>query len=146
MVLRRHGVPKARLEVLRQVSMFEGLPTKALARIDSHCDEVTVHKGRTLTTEGDRAQEAFIVAEGRAEVTIGDEVVGESGPGDMIGEIGVIKHVPRTATVRALTDMRLLVVDGRDLQWLFEDRKLAERVNENLERHLAGGGQGNGPA
>ena len=31
MVLRRHGVPKARLEVLRQVSMFEGLPTKAEA-------------------------------------------------------------------------------------------------------------------
>lgn len=135
----RHGVPKSRIEVLKQVPMFEGLPAKALARIDSHCDEVTVQKGRTLTNEGDRAREAFIVAEGSAEVTIGGEVVGESGPGEMIGEIGVIKHVPRTATVRALTDMRLLVVDGRDLQWLFDDKTLAARVNENLERHLAGG-------
>ncbi|HET7070629.1 MAG TPA: hypothetical protein VFI40_07380 [Nocardioides sp.] len=53
-------------------------------------------------------------------------------------DIGVLQRRARTATVTALTDMRLLVINGRDLDWLFEDERLAARVRANLERHLAG--------
>lgn len=134
----RHGVPKARIEVLQQVPMFEGLSHKVLARIDSHCDEITVHPGRTLTYQGEPSREAFIVAEGNAQVRIGDEVVRETDVGEMIGDLGVLDKRPRTATVTAVTDMRLLVIDGRDLDWLFQDKKLAARVQENLDRHHAG--------
>jgi CRP-like cAMP-binding protein len=134
----RHGVPKSRIEVLRKVPMFEGLPQKVLARIDSHCGEITAHPGRTLIHEGDASQEAFIVADGNAEIRIGDEVVRQTDVGEMIGDIGVLEKRPRTATVTAVTDMRLLVLNGRDLDWLFQDKRLAARVQENLERHLAG--------
>ena len=134
----RHGVPKSRIEVLRKVPMFEGLPQKVLARIDSHCGEINAHPGRTLIHEGDASQEAFIVADGNAEIRIGDEVVRQTDVGEMIGDIGVLEKRPRTATVTAVTDMRLLVLNGRDLDWLFQDKRLAARVQENLERHLAG--------
>lgn len=134
----RHGTPKSRIEVLGRVPMFEGLPHKVLARIDSHCDELEVRPGRTLTHEGDASDEVFIVAEGNAEVRIGGELVGKTEVGEMIGEIGVLEKRPRSATVTAVTDMRLLVVNGRDLDWLFQDKRLAARVRENLERHLAG--------
>lgn len=131
----RHGVPKSRIEVLRKVPMFAGLSRKVLERIDSHCDEIEVPSGRTLTREGDVSREAFIVADGTAEIRIGDDVVRQTELGEMIGELGVLKNRPRAATVVAETDMRLLVINGRDLDWLFQDRKLAARVQENLDRH-----------
>jgi CRP/FNR family transcriptional regulator, cyclic AMP receptor protein len=134
----RHGVPDSRLEFLRKVPFFDGLNDKTLARIDSHLDEVTVGAGRTLTEQGRGAYETFIVADGTAEVRVSGEVVGETAVGELIGEIGVLKNTLRTATVVAKTPMRLLVVGPRELDWLFEDPILAERVQANLDRHLAG--------
>jgi len=134
----KHGVPKARLDFLRKVPMLEGLPDKVLARIDSHLDEVTVPAGRKLTVEGGGSYEAFIVAEGTAEVRVGDDAVAETTVGEMIGEIGVLKNVPRAATVTAMTPMRLLVISPRDLGWLLENETLSKRVQDNLARHTGG--------
>lgn len=53
----RHGVPKSRVEVLSAAPMFEGLPRKVLTRIDSHCDEIRVEPGQTLTQEGVASRE-----------------------------------------------------------------------------------------
>lgn len=131
----KYGVPKWRLEFLRQVPMLQGLPDKVLARIDSQLDEVEIPTGRKLTVEGGGSYEAFIVAEGTAEVRIGDDVVGETAVGEMIGEIGVINHAPRTATVTAKTPMRLLVINPRDMRWLVENETLSERVRDNLAKH-----------
>ena len=59
--------------------------------------------------------------------------------GELIGEIGVLKHTLRAATVVAKTPMRLLVLDAREMNALLhEDKKVAERVQENLTRHLEG--------
>ena len=134
----KHGVPRSRVEFLATVPFFEGLPKKALARIDSHIDEVQVSAGRKLTEEGSGAYELFIIAEGTAEVRVGGKVVGETSVGELIGEIGVLQRTTRTATVTAKTPMRLLVLSPQELKWLFDDPKLAERVKQNLDRHLAG--------
>jgi CRP-like cAMP-binding protein len=134
----RHGVPGARIEFLRRIPFFEGLPDKVLARVDAHLDEVDVSPGRTLTEQGRGAYEAFIVAECSADVMVGGEVVGETTVGELIGEIGILKNTLRTATVVAKTPMRLLVVGPRELDWLFDDPALGDRVRANLERHLAG--------
>ena len=134
----RHGVPRSRIEFLAEVPFLQGLPHKELSRIDSHIDEVHFAPGRTLTEEGAAAEEVFIIADGVAEVKVGDEVVRETYVGELIGEVGVLKHVPRTATVTAKTPMHLLVINPRELDWLFEDPKLAERVQQNLDQHLAG--------
>lgn len=134
-MFKRHGVPRSRLEVLRQVALFEGLSDKVLARIDSHADELEVQPGRELTTQGGGAYEVFIVAEGEAEVRIDGEVVGTSGEGDLIGELGVLENRPRAATVVASTPMRLLVLDSREMHWLLDEPELAARVQQNVERH-----------
>jgi CRP-like cAMP-binding protein len=137
-MFKRHGVPRARLELLAKVPFFEGLPRKVLARIDSHVDEVEVPAGRKLTEQGTGAYEAFVIADGVAEVKVGDEVVAETTVGELIGEIGVLQNKLRTATVTAKTPMRLLVINPRELNWLFENPKLAERVEKNLQKHLSG--------
>jgi CRP-like cAMP-binding protein len=134
----RHGVPSSRVEFLKEVPFFAGLPDKALARIDSHLDEVSVTAGRTLTEQGRGAYETFIVAEGTAEVQVSGEVVAETTVGELIGEIGVLENKLRTATVVAKTPMRLLVVGPRELDFLFDDPTLGERIRANLDKHLAG--------
>lgn len=134
----RHGVPSSRVEFLGQVPFFEGLPKKALARVDSHVNEVNVPAGRVLTEQGAGSFETFIVVEGVAEVVVDGTVAGETTEGELIGEIGVLKNTTRTATVTAKTPMKLLVVDPRELDWLFENPQLAARIQQNLDRHLGG--------
>lgn len=134
----RHGVPRSRLEVLRRVAFFDGLSDKVLARIDSHIDEVAVEAGSVLTKQGGGAYETFIVAEGTADVLIDGQPVGEANAGELIGELGVLEKKARSATVVAKTPMRLLVIDRREMGWLFQDPLLAARLGENVSRH--GGG------
>lgn len=134
----RHKVPRSRIEALGKVSLFEGLSEKVLSRIDAHLDEIQVQPGRELTTQGRSSFEAFIVEEGEAEVTVDGQVVARAGPGELIGELGVLENRPRSATVRAATEMRLLVMDSRDVQWLFDDATLAGRVQANVDRHRGG--------
>ena len=138
-MFQRHGVPRERIDVLRQVPFFEGLSTKVLARIDQHLDEVNIPAGRVLTTRGEGAYETFIIADGVADITIDGEVVRETEIGELIGEIGVLKHTLRAATVVAKTPMRLLVLEAREMNALLhEDKLVAERVQQNLDRHLEG--------
>lgn len=70
--------------------------------------------GEMITREGVREQTAYIVQEGRCEIYRGDgdarRLLREVGPGDVFGEIALFTDAPRTANIRALTDVRLLVV------------------------------------
>ena len=138
-MFQRHGVPRERIDVLRQVPFFEGLSTKVLARIDHHLDDVNVSAGRVLTAQGEGAYEAFIIADGVAEISIDGKVVRDTEVGELIGEIGVLKNTLRAATVVAKTPMRLLVLEAREMNALLhEDKLVAERVQQNLDRHLGG--------
>src|SRR6476620_5502484 len=61
--------------------------------------------GDTMTQEGSGGAVFFVVEEGEADVSVGDEKKASIGPGDYFGEIGLINDSPRTATLAALTDM-----------------------------------------
>jgi cAMP-dependent protein kinase regulator len=138
-MFRRSGVPRERIDVLRQVPLFEGLSSKVLARIDKHIDEVDVPEGEVLTSQGDRAYEVFIIADGVAEVRIDGKPVRDTDVGEVIGEVGVLQRSLRAATVVAKTPMRLFVLHAREMEdLLHEDEKVAERVQQNLARHLQG--------
>ena len=138
-MIRRHRVPRERIDVLRQLPIFDGLASRHLARIDQHLDEVNVEAGWVLTEQGKGAYEAFIIADGVAEVRRDGEVLRNTEIGELIGEIGILRRSLRTATVVAKTPMHLLVINGNEMSALLrEDKKLADRVQENLSRHLEG--------
>jgi CRP-like cAMP-binding protein len=134
----RKGIPQSRLQFLRSLPLFEGIPDKVLARIDQQVTEVSAAPDTVLTRQGDLSSQAFIIAEGQAEVRIDDEVVAHSGPGELVGELGLINHTLRSATVTATTAMSLLVVNPRELNNLLHEEALTDRLLANVRRHQQG--------
>ena len=113
---------------LAEFSLFEGLDDDALRAIVKSGHELSVQEGAELVREGDYSYELSIIEEGEAEVVSDDEVVATLGPGDVFGEVGVVRTDLRNATVRAATPMRLFTLTGWDL------RRLRNRMPQLAER------------
>lgn len=126
------------IEHLRRVPGMEEAPDKALAPLVPLIDIVEVEAGRTLARQGTRGREACIVLEGRGEILIDDELIATVGPGDFVGEMAMLDHGPRTATVRAETPMRMLVIGPQAFAAFAEHpgagRAMAIQLSQRLRR------------
>jgi CRP/FNR family cyclic AMP-dependent transcriptional regulator len=98
-----------RVDRLRSVPLFRGCNDKELAFIASRADEVEIPAGKVLTEKGQSGGDFFVILEGKAEVEA-DRGKRTLGPGDFFGEIALIDNGPRTATVKATTPMKCLVL------------------------------------
>src|SRR6478735_10845090 len=128
---------KAKTELLKSVPLFEHCSRRDLTRIAAITDERDVDAGKVLITEGDRGREFFVIISGEVEVRRKGRKVATLGPGTYFGEIALLSQQPRTATVTAVTPLRMLVIADRDFVdlldavpelWLKVARSLAERV------------------
>lgn len=137
MALRRKS-KDAKVELLRGVSLFSACSDRELSRIASLVDEIDVREGKILTREGEPGREAFVVVEGQARVTVGNRAkVAPLGPGSAIGEMSLLDQGPRSATVTAETEMRLLVLDSRSFSALIaEIPSVARKVLRTMAERL----------
>jgi CRP-like cAMP-binding protein len=99
-------------------------------------DRLSVPAGVALTVQHEPGRQAFIVAEGEAEVIVDDEVVAEIGPGDLVGEMSLLDNQPRSATVVAKTYLHVLVMEPRQFGTLFADPHTAQWNAASLSRRL----------
>jgi MFS family permease len=95
------------LEALRGVALFDVLPLPALEDVARQLDHVIVPAGATVFSQGEEGDRFYVVMDGEAEVIGDGRRVAGLGPGDSFGEIALLRRVPRTATVRAVTPLRL---------------------------------------
>ena len=84
---------------LRSIPLFESLPRDARRVIAQHADHMEVPKGTELVRQGEFAYEFFIIESGAADVLRDGERIAELGPGDFLGEMGIVGKVVRNATV-----------------------------------------------
>jgi CRP/FNR family transcriptional regulator, cyclic AMP receptor protein len=127
----------AKLELLGNVRLFSPCSKRELARIASLVDEVEAPKGKVLVRQGDTGQECFVVAEGKAKATIRGKGTAVLGPGSFFGEMSLLDHGPRSATVTAETDMRLLVLGSRQFSALINEvPPVAVRIMRGLAERL----------
>ena len=120
-------------ERLREIALFNSCDDRELSEIARIVDEAIVPEGRVLIQEGsNNCREAFIILEGQASVSVRGVQVAVVGPGGCTGEMGVIDHDRRSATVTALTDLRLLVVDARGLHALVEKRGVGWKLMKEM--------------
>ena len=128
---------KAKNDLLKSVPLFEHCSRRDLGKIAAITEEVAVEDGKVLITEGDRGREFFVIISGEVEVRRRGRKLATLGPGTYFGEIALLSQRPRTATVTAVTPLRVLVIADQafvDLLdeipelWLKVARSLAERV------------------
>ena len=106
----------------------------ALSRLGTR---VGVPASRRIVLAGSRDSEVMFVLSGFASCVVGDAEVAVFGPGDFFGEIAALTRGPRTATVTAILDMELLVLDRGELDTLLtEVPSVAMRMLEALAQRL----------
>jgi MFS family permease len=107
-------VPGEPLALLRSIAMFAPLPPPVLERLASAATLVAVRAGDVVFSRGDTGDRFYAIESGRVAVGLDDGETRELGAGDFFGEIALLRDVPRTATVRALEDLRLYALERDD--------------------------------
>lgn len=136
MRLSRHK-PDERVKQLQHVPTFKACTSSQLELIARLSDEVHIPEGATLMREGRIGRECFVLLEGEAIVTIGNQAMAVLGAGDIVGEMAVISHEPRTATVTAWSPVRALVFTTQEFDAVLDHvPAVAMRVTQALAQRL----------
>jgi hypothetical protein len=93
--------------LLHGVPMFQPLPLPAIEQLARGLEPVNVPAGQAVFRQGDPADRFYVIETGAADVVGDGRVLTKLGPGDGFGEIALLRRVPRTATVRAASDLEL---------------------------------------
>jgi CRP/FNR family transcriptional regulator, cyclic AMP receptor protein len=123
-----------KIELIRKVPLFSKLNKKGLEDVAHIADELELPQGKVMAVEGDRGREFFVLLDGEADVTKGDRSINRLQKGDFFGEIALVTHMPRTASVTATSDVRVLVITERDFAALL---KRAPEVSRGVAEALA---------
>jgi len=132
---------KSEMDLLRSVPIFAGIEPSRLKLIAFTADSIAYRAGQALVRQGQPGDAAYVLVEGKAEVSVetesGDYVVATLGPGDVVGEISILCDTPRTATVTASTDVSALRVRKDSfLQLLRQFPEIAAEVMRSLAERL----------
>jgi CRP-like cAMP-binding protein len=114
-------VAKEAANLLQQVPLFADLDRKELEEIASAMKQRTFSAGQQIAVEGESGVGFFVIEDGQAKVTIGGEERRTLGPGDYFGEVALITHGARTATVTADTDLKTYGMTFWDFRPLVEE-------------------------
>jgi CRP/FNR family cyclic AMP-dependent transcriptional regulator len=123
------------LQHLAAVPLFRGLTTKELRDIARATVELDIEQGKEFVTQGDVGREAFIIVEGTADAIRNGKMIGELGPGACVGELALLDHGPRTASVVAATPLTVLVLGPREFNGVLDE---VPTLNHKLLEALAG--------
>ena len=102
--------PPELLTLFSNISLFAPLPATTIEKIAGRCSIADLPAGAAIVTEGDRGDHFYAIVRGDVEVRRGTVPQRTLGPGDHFGEIALLHDIERTATVVALTDVRVAMV------------------------------------
>lgn len=119
---------------LRKIPLFSGLTDDELKVITTFADEEELSAGQIAVREGDFANRFMAIEEGEARVLRDGKQIGSLGPGDIFGEVGVLEKDRRSATVEAVSPLRLIKIEHWELQRM---KKVLPQVYADIERLAA---------
>ena len=125
-----------KIALLRRVPGLAGYADRQLAQLAPLVDEATAEPGSILVQEGKPGRQTFLIVEGQADVTLRGQYLERLGPGDFVGEMALLDHSPRSATVTAATPMRLLVMDPSSFASLISQPSVSRRIATDLAGRL----------
>lgn len=128
-------------DLLRAVPFLSPLPLPRLERLVQQARHESFATGETIIARGDPAEDFFVIEDGTVEIV---EYGRTQHAGEGFGEIALLKTIPRTATVRATTDVSVCVLGGAAFRAAVAGHSDAstvaeEVVDEHLSRPMAAG-------
>ena len=128
----------ARAELLRRIPLFAEMDGSQIQLIAAEMQEEGYLAGALLIRQGEVGDKFYLIEAGRAEVLVdcnGEvQVVAQRGPGEYVGEIALLLSIPRTASVRALTHVRVLVLEKSAFERLAAQHLL---TSQGLQRETS---------
>jgi CRP-like cAMP-binding protein len=129
--------PIDRVNALKTIPLLAGLPHSDLEQLAKKVNEVRHSKGTEIIKEGTSGSSVFLIVDGLCEVRRGNNRIRELGKGEFFGEISILDPAPRTATVRAVENSVLLVLEGYDFRTaLKSSREMSQRLIVALAERL----------
>jgi hypothetical protein len=107
-------VPERQLELLREIPMFAPLPRSDIERVATQLQRFVIPRGNDVVTQGEVGDRFYVIDVGGFEVRVDGTMVRTLGEADHFGEIALLRDVPRTATVHAVTDGAVWALDRED--------------------------------
>ena len=101
-------------DVLANMPLFERLTERELLRVMQAVEVRAFNDGDVVIREGDKGDELFIVLEGKVRVSRGEQTLTHLGQGEHVGEMALIRSVPRSATVTAVGGAELIAIRRAD--------------------------------
>jgi CRP/FNR family cyclic AMP-dependent transcriptional regulator len=134
---RRNPRSDERLAHMEDLELFASCSPAQLELVARNSDEVHFPAGAELMHEGSTGRECFVLLSGEAFVTIADEPVALIGPGDVVGEMAVLEHEPRVATVTAWSPVDALVFSTQEFDSVLDHvPAVTMRVMRTLAQRL----------
>ncbi len=99
------------LELVRGVPFLASLPPAVIEGLAAQAIDVTVPGGQAVFHQGDRGDRFYLISSGQAQVVVDGEPRPPIGPGESFGEIALLRDIPRTASVLALSDLELVALE-----------------------------------
>ncbi len=119
------------------VPFFSSFDDKTLANAAALGERVEAEAGGVLMDQGRHGDMCYVIVEGQAVVTMNGEWVATVGPGSMVGEMALVEHRPRTASVIADSEMVLVGFGTKEFRELLDTSPaVREEVLEQLNSRL----------
>ena len=119
---------------VKDLELFSELSKRERQQVARHADEVDVPEGRELVREGEFAYEFFVIEDGSAEVLRDGEHIADLGTGDFLGEMGIVAHATRNASVIARSPMTVVVMTEQDFRAMERSiPSVAQRIRQAVD-------------
>jgi CRP-like cAMP-binding protein len=129
--------PLDRTNALKTIPLLAGLPHSDIEQLAKKAIEVRHSQGSEIIKEGTAGSSVFLIIEGLCEVRRGNNRIRELAAGEFFGEISILDPAPRTATVRAVENSVLLVLEGYDFRAALKGSKeMSQRLIVVLAERL----------
>lgn len=131
------GRKDEKVALLKEVPLFWGCSDKELKHIAKVAEQVDLKEGSVLMREGEPGREMYVISEGKAKVTVGGRKKATVGKGEVVGELALLDHGLRTATVTADEPITAFLVDARGFATVLNDApSVAVKVARGLAARL----------
>jgi len=127
---------------LSDFDLFNKLEENEISNVLSHIHSRTFRKNTQIITEGDGSHSLYFLLDGKIKVYLNDDsgkeiIINIHKPGDFFGELGLIKSIPRTASIMTVTESKIGIMQESDFKHcLVSHPDFSMALIENLSSRL----------